>query len=155
MAQTANIGAPLTDDERQSVLDYIDNQAGATRACFVSPGHLIDAEYKQAQAAVEKWRAAGSPADNVPDEITAGAAYDGVTNEQEAQQIEQMATGMDTVLAAIRSARLAGKKAARDAADEVALAQARRGADAAYAQIREQYAALARSMPHNRAGESG
>tara|TARA_B100002049_G_scaffold235326_2_gene219447 strand:- start:331 stop:756 length:426 start_codon:yes stop_codon:yes gene_type:complete len=135
--------APDIEQMRSDVLRKIDEQAGSTRSFFVSPGALVDAEYMQAQRAVERWRTAGEPEDDVPDEIVSGAEYGDLTYAEAADEIEQTARQFDAVLAAIRRVRLTHKRAAREAQTSTALAQARRSAVAAYAQIRDDYAALA------------
>jgi len=127
--------APDIEQHRADVLAYIDQQAGVTRAAFVSPGALIEDEYRQALRAVEQWRDAGSPAHDTPDEIVSGAEYSGITPEQAAQEIETTAAQFDAVLAAIRQVRLSHKAAVKAATTAAEIAQARIGTDAAYAQI--------------------
>ena len=62
---------------RKSLITAIDFAAGAARLRYVSAGQLIEEEYRQALHAVRAWRAAGSPADDVPAEIQSGAEYSG------------------------------------------------------------------------------
>ena len=103
--------------QRAAMLDSIDVAAGDARRRFVSPGDLVDEEYRQAADAVARWRAAGSPAEDVPPEIQAGADYSGITAEQAAVEIETTAAGYAQAMAAIRELRLAGKRATRECAD--------------------------------------
>lgn len=106
------------DQRRARQLTRIDIAAGAARLRYVSAGHLIEEEYRQAKFAVEAWRAAGSPADAVPPEIVSGAEYSNITHEQAAVEIEQTAEQWEGVLSAIRGLRLGGKAAVRAAADD-------------------------------------
>ena len=110
---------------RAAVLDQIDAAAGEARRRFISPGFLIDAEYRQAVVAVRRWRDAGSPADAVPAEISTGAAYSDITDEQSAQEIEQSDLLLMAGLQAVRAIRLTGKRAVQMAQAKAGIAQAR------------------------------
>lgn len=109
--------SPLTD-RRNVAKRAIDDAAGAARQRFVSTGTLIDMEYKLAQEQTAAWRAAGSPADNVPDAITSWAAAAGMTDEEAAADIEATAIAWEQVLIGVRQIRLAGKAAVDAAADQ-------------------------------------
>lgn len=106
------------DTRRARQLTAIDTAAGAARLRYVSAGQLIEEEYRQAKFAVQTWRAAGSPADDVPPEIVSGAEYSDITNEAAAVEIEQTAARWEGVLSAIRDLRLGGKAAVKAAADD-------------------------------------
>lgn len=93
----------------------IDVAAGEARRRFISPGWLVEEEYHQALAAVEAWRAAGSPLDAVPVEVQTGADYEDLDAESAAQSIEQTAAAWREALSVIREARLNGKRAVREA----------------------------------------
>ncbi|MES1927564.1 hypothetical protein [Salinisphaera sp. T31B1] len=108
---------PPAEARRQTMLDRIDVAAGEARRRFVSPGDLVAEEYRQAAEAVARWRAAGSPPDDVPPEVQAGADYSEITPEQAAAEIETTATGYAQAMAAIRDIRLAGKRSVRQAAE--------------------------------------
>lgn len=105
------------DTRRARQLTAIDTAAGAARLRYVSAGQLIEEEYRQALAAVQAWRAGGSPADAVPPEVVSGAEYSDITHEEAAVEIEQTAVAWEGVLSAIRDLRLGGKAAVREAAD--------------------------------------
>ena len=116
---------------RRDAYDRIDAAAGRARARFVSPGVLVAEEYRAARDAVQRWRDAGTPADDVPPEIQSGADYRDITHEQAAAEIEQTAGAYETGLSSIRTVRLTGKKAVREASgDDIDAA-----ADAAIAQL--------------------
>ena len=110
---------------RAKVLDQIDEAAGEVRRRFISPGFLIDEEYRQAVVAVRRWRDAGSPADAVPAEISTGAAYSDITDEQSAQEIEQSNLMLMAGLQAVRAMRLTGKRAVQMAQSKAEIAQSR------------------------------
>ena len=110
---------------RAKVLDQIDEAAGEVRRRFISPGLLIDEEYRQAVASVQRWRALDSPSDAVPVEISTGAAYSDITDEQSAQEIEQSDLLLMVGLQAVRAMRLTGKRAVQMAQTKAGIAQAR------------------------------
>ena len=116
--------APL-DQVKGEECERIDRAAGIARSRFVSPGALIEEEYRQARASVERWRLAGSSATDIPPEIQSGADYSGISPEEAAQEIERTATGYATAMAYIREVRLAGKRAVQLAETPSAVAQAR------------------------------
>lgn len=106
----------ITQQRRAQASAAIDRAAGEARTRFVSAGYLIEEEYRQALAAVQKWRANGSPLDSVPPEIQSGADYGDLDAESAAVEIEQTAAAWENVLNEIRSLRLNGKRAVNDAA---------------------------------------
>lgn len=108
---------PTPAELREFELNRIDYAAGLARLRYVSAGQLIEEEYRQAKFAVEAWRAAGSPADEVPAEIISGAEYSNITHEEAAVEIEQTSTQWEGILAQIRDLRLNGKRAVRNADD--------------------------------------
>lgn len=105
-------------DRKNKAKAAIDGAAGASRQRFVSTGTLIDMEYKLAQEQTKAWRAAGSPANDVPESITSWAAAAGMTDEEAAADIEATAIAWEQVLIAVREIRLAGKAAVDAAADQ-------------------------------------
>jgi hypothetical protein len=105
-------------DRKDAAKAAIDKAAGNARQRFVSTGTLIDMEYKLAQEQTAAWRAAGSPAGDVPDTITSWAAVTGMTDEEAAQDIEATAVAWEQVLIGVRQIRLAGKAAIDAAADQ-------------------------------------
>lgn len=96
----------------------IDASAGRARARFVSTGQLIEEEYREAEKAVQQWRSAGSPPDQVPEEISAWIDAANMTAEEAATDIEQTALAWKQVLTQIRTIRLTGKAAVDNAADD-------------------------------------
>jgi hypothetical protein len=118
-AEPANI-------RRASAKRAVDQAAGNARARYVSPGQLVEEEYRLALQQTQAWRDAGSPADQVPAAIQDWADAAGITAEQAATSIEQTAAAWESVLLQIRQVRLAGKAAvdaAGDADDFAAIAQ--------------------------------
>ena len=96
----------------------IDTAAGAARQRFVSTGSLIDMEYKLAQEQTAAWRAAGSPAEDVPAAIRDWGTAAGMTDEQAAADLEATAAAWDQVLITVRKIRLEGKAAVDAATDQ-------------------------------------
>jgi len=109
---------PFINTRRNNAKTAIDNAAGEARQRFVSNGSLIDMEYKLAQEQTQAWRAAGSPADDVPLAVSDWAAAAGITDEQAAADIEATATAWENVLLAVRQIRLSGKAAIDAATDQ-------------------------------------
>ncbi|MCX4187159.1 hypothetical protein [Methylophaga sp. OBS4] len=109
---------PEVNLRRQYAKSYIDNAAGNARQRFVSTGQLIDMEYKLAQEQTIAWRAAGSPAEDVPPAISDWAAAAGLTDEEAAADIEATAAAWEQVLITVRQIRLAGKAAVDAATDQ-------------------------------------
>ena len=104
----------------------IDIVVGKARARYVSAGQLIEEEYHLTRQQTLAWRAAGSLADSVPASIQAWADAAGITAEEAAASIEQIATYWESVLLKVRQLRLAGKAsvdASANTADFDAVAQ--------------------------------
>ena len=108
----------ITERRKSQALDDIDTLAGEARRRFVSPGWLVEEEYRQAFDAVRSWRDAGSPLDDVPSEIQTAADYEELDAEAAAQSIEQTAGEWRAMLAAIRELRLNGKRMVMDSTAE-------------------------------------
>jgi hypothetical protein len=102
---------------RTSAKQTIDTAAGNARGRYVSVGQMVEEEYRLALQQVKDWRAAGSPAANVPAAISDWAIASGMTDEQAATDIEQTAAYWDQVLLNIRQIRLSGKAAVDNATD--------------------------------------
>lgn len=100
----------ITEARKEAAMDGIDTAAGDARMRFVSPGWLVEEEYRQAFEAVREWRAAGSPMDDVPSEIQTAADYEELDIEGAATSIEQTAAAWRDMLATIRDLRLNGKR---------------------------------------------
>lgn len=100
----------ITEARKEAAMNGIDTAAGDARMRFVSPGWLVEEEYRQAFEAVRDWRAAGSPMDDVPSEIQTAADYEDLDIEGAAASIEQTAAAWRDMLAAIRDLRLNGKR---------------------------------------------
>ena len=96
----------------------IDGAAGFVRQAFVSNGQLIEEEYRLVKQLTEQWRAAGSPADDVPTAISVWAASVGLTDEQGAQSIEAATVQLEGVLITVRNIRLTGKGVIDNASDD-------------------------------------
>lgn len=103
----------------------IDEAAGRARNRFVSPGLLIDQEYREAEAAANQWQADGEPSAAVPDEVQAWADAAGMSASAAAADILQTGADWRSVLRQVRRARLEGKSAtaAAIASDREAIAQ--------------------------------
>lgn len=104
--------------ERVKAKSAIDTAAGSARQRFVSAGQLIEEEYRLALQQVQAWRAAGSPAEDVPAAITGWIGATSMTAEQAAVDIEQTAAAWEQALLQIRSLRLEGKAMVDAAADD-------------------------------------
>lgn len=109
---------PVLNMRRDNAKTLIDTAAGNARQRFVSVGQLIDMEYKLAEQQTKEWRAAGSPAGDVPLAISDWAVAAGMTNEQAATDIEVTAESWALVLIAVRKIRLEGKAAIDAATDQ-------------------------------------
>ena len=108
----------MTERRKAQALDSIDTMAGEARRRFVSPGWLVEEEYRHAFDAVRAWRDAGSPLDDVPSEIQTAADYEQLDTEAAAQSIEQTAEKWRLMLSTIRELRLSGKRMVIDATAE-------------------------------------
>ena len=112
---------PVTKEEANNGIEIA---SGAARSRFIATGDLIVEEYRLAATETKAWRAAGSPADNVPSSISSWAVAEGMTNEQSAADIEASEANLDALLLTIRAIRLAGKAAVNAAtADYEVVAQ--------------------------------
>ena len=113
-------------ERRSAAKTQLDQMAGRVRASFVSAGSLVEEEYRLALQHTQAWRAAGSPADEVPAAIHDWATAAGMNNEQAATAIEQTSAAWEGTLLNIRKLRLEGKAAIDNGADDAdfdALAQ--------------------------------
>jgi len=113
----------------RSIVDLlidIDRAAGEARDRFVSPGHLVDQEYKYAESKAREFKAAGYPGDAVPRAVSSWAQAKGWTAQQAADDIIATAGYWYDTIDEIRELRLAGKEATRNAseADRQSTAQA-------------------------------
>lgn len=116
---------------RQHSLDLVDIAAGEARARFVSDGKFVTEEYRQTAERVREWRAAGSPADAVPQEILVGAYYEEQTTDGSATNIDQTAALYAEGILWCRMIRLFYKRALLDASGATEIRQAVRSAEAA------------------------
>lgn len=97
-----------SDAELQS---DIDRAAGAARERFVSPGYLMDQEYKRAEEAARIFKSAGYPSSDVPSAVSSWAAAKGWTPQAAADDIIAQADYWYGAIDQIREIRLAGKAA--------------------------------------------
>ncbi|MBB3141219.1 hypothetical protein [Halomonas organivorans] len=93
----------------------IDTAAGQARAAFVSPGTLIEQEYQLAKHEAQTWLDGGKDGTAIPSSISDHMAMFGVGAEAAANEIVATAEQWEQALATIRSARLGGKAAVRNA----------------------------------------
>lgn len=93
----------------EAACSLIDESAGRARARYVADGAFIDQEYALVAADVKAWRDAGSPADSVPQTISAWADATGMTDDAAAANIEATSAQFSQLLAAIRTIRLTAK----------------------------------------------
>lgn len=110
----------------------IDTAAGKARAAFVSPGSLVEQEYQLAKQEASEWLANGKDETAIPSSVSDHMAMFGVGAEVAATEIVATAEQWEQALATIRSARLGGKSAVRNAETIEAKEQA---AKAAIAQL--------------------
>lgn len=96
----------------------IDQSAGAARERFVSPGYLVDQEYKRAEEAARSFKAAGYPSTDVPSAVSSWATAKGWTALQAADDIIATADYWYAAIDQIREIRLAGKAAVEAATPE-------------------------------------
>lgn len=95
--------------------DSIDTAAGNARAAFVSPGNYIDQEYLLAKQESQAWLDGGKDETAIPSSVSDHMAMFGVGAEAAATEIVATAEQWEQALATIRSARLGGKAAVRNA----------------------------------------
>ena len=103
---------PLSKQELQT---EIDRAAGVARERFVSPGDLVDQEYKRAEEAARGFKTAGYPASDVPSAVSSWASAKGWTDQQAADDIIATADYWYGAIDQIREIRLAGKAAVQAA----------------------------------------
>jgi hypothetical protein len=102
---------PMDEWTKSDAKGAIDQAAGRARLRMASDGVFVDVEYVQAGDAVKVWRAAGSPADDIPEELQCWVDASGMTLENAALDIEANSAGFRTLIALIRRKRLIGKAA--------------------------------------------
>ena len=105
-------------ERRRCAADAIDTAADAARARHRSIGRLIDIEYQQVIEAHGLWYINGYDDAKCPEEIRAWADAEGITCQQAASEIAEAAAHREAVISQIRSIRLAGKAAVRQAEDK-------------------------------------
>lgn len=96
----------------------IDRAAGDARERFVSPGYLVDQEYKRAEEAARSFAAAGYPESDVPSAVSSWASAKSWTAQQAADDIIATADYWYGAIDQIREIRLAGKAAVQAATSE-------------------------------------
>lgn len=105
--------------------DAIDMAAGEARQAFVSPGALVDQEYRDAQAQAQAYMDAGYTG-TVPPMVQSWADASCMTAQQAADDMLSTALQWTQAMQSIRAVRLAGKAAVDAApagADYMAVAQ--------------------------------
>lgn len=114
----------LSDPERQTIdkrkkaaKNSVDRSAGDARLRFVSPGYLVEQEYREAETAAREWQNAGEPASSVPPEVQVWADASNMTPSAAASDIIQTGQAWRDVLSQVRALRLQGKAAIDAAAD--------------------------------------
>lgn len=120
IAETALITAAHSQLNRT-----IDTAAGNARAAFVSPGALVEQEYKLIQQEADAWLEAGADETKVPGYLQAHLDAYGGTAQQAVDAILGKAAQLNEALMHIRSLRMQGKAAVRaaetiDAAEQAA-----------------------------------
>lgn len=103
-------------EHRQCAKDSLDQAAGRARMRFVSPGDLVDQEYREAEAAAKAYKDAGYTG-IVPVAVQCWADATGQTAAWAADDILAAGQQLRDVLASIRAKRLAGKAAVDAALD--------------------------------------
>ena len=114
----------------------IDTAAGKARAAFVSPGNLVEQEYHLAKQEAQAWLDGGKDEAAIPSSVSDHMAMFGVGAEAAATEIVATAEQWEQALATIRSARLGGKAAVRNAETIEAAEQAAKAAIAELNTIR-------------------
>lgn len=120
----------------------IDTAAGTARAAFVSPGTLVEQEYHLAKSEAQAWLENGKDESAIPASVADHIAMTGQSAEAAAQEIVDTALAWEQALATIRSARLIGKTAVRNAETIEAAEQAAQEAIASLNAIRPPEGAL-------------
>lgn len=106
--------AEIDASGRKAARDAIDMAAGDARQAFVSPGALVDQEYRDAQAEAQAYADAGYTG-TVPSMVQSWADAASMTAQQAADDMLATAGQWTQVMQSIRAVRLVGK-AAVDAA---------------------------------------
>ncbi|KMQ73989.1 hypothetical protein [Marinobacter subterrani] len=96
----------------------IDRSAGVARERFVSPGYLVEQEYKRAEEAARNFAAAGYPSSDVPSAVSSWATAKGWTNQEAADDIIATAELWYGAIDQIREIRLTGKAAVQTAEED-------------------------------------
>lgn len=109
--------APPAEIRRSRSKQEVDRSAGEARMRFVSPGYLVEQEYREAETAARSWQDAGEPAGSVPSEVQVWSDATGMTPSAAAADIVQTGQAWRDVLAQVRAVRLQGKAAIDAAAD--------------------------------------
>lgn len=104
---------------RASAINWLDTAADRVRAADRSVGQYLDVEYQLVAQALADYRS--DPDAEVPESIQSYASAEGLTVEDAAQQIAEAAARADDLLQTVRSIRLAGKAAIRNAGDDADL----------------------------------
>ena len=101
---------------RNSLILKVDEYSDNIRQSHLEVGsNTIDLEYKQVEEVLLAWQAAGSDPNTVPPEISVWQQVTGETLTWVVNDIETQIYGYKNVVSAIRSIRLLGKQAIRDA----------------------------------------
>ena len=136
-AKTSRLPASvLLEGVQRQVSRLIDTAAGRARIAFVSPGSYIDREYLLAKQDAQAWLDNGKDANAIPSSVSDHMALFGVGAEAAATEIVATAEQWEQALATIRSARLGGKAAVRNAETIEAAEQAAKAAIAELNAIR-------------------
>lgn len=93
----------------------IDAAAGKARQAFVSNGELVAQEYQLAKQEAADWLANGKDETAIPSSVADHVAMTGQSTEEAAQEIVATAELWEQALSGIRSLRLGGKTAVRNA----------------------------------------
>ena len=144
-SDAVSAGVPATvvvSAVHKALSKLIDTAAGQARSAFVSPGSYIDQEYLLAKTEAQAWLDGGKDQSAIPSSVEDHIAMFDVDAETAAQEIVATAAQWEQALAAIRSARLGGKAAVRNAETIDAAEQAAQEAIATLNDIRPQEGAL-------------
>lgn len=98
--------------------ESIDQAADAARQRFVSPGSLIDQEYKEAYNQAKAWLDSGSDPAAVPQSVADEAEVRGLNNADAAQLVVDTGDRWAALLMEIRAMRNRGKAAVNAVADD-------------------------------------
>lgn len=109
------LGDVELSDLRLAAIDAIDSAAGEARARYTSTGQMVTDEYRLTYDEAVAFKAAGYPAESIPESIQAWVDGSDYTVQQAADNIIATKPQLDTVLNAIRSIRLPAKHNVRSA----------------------------------------